>query len=185
MILLRLIFAGFILLSATGFAQGETGLTTSKTPIHVEADKMVSKQTDKSVVFSGRVRAKQGDLLINCQELTIFHHESGPKAEETAGASNAGPEIERLIAVGNVEIVQEGMVATGDKFEYSANDEKAILTGNAKILQENNLVTGHRVFMNMASGETEVVPEDGDRVTGYFYPSAHEEKTSSEQEESK
>jgi lipopolysaccharide export system protein LptA len=163
----------------------------SDTPIHVSAEKMVSHNTEKAVVFSGNVQAKQGDLIINSQTMTIYH---GGKKTETntktnSPAANNAEQIKKIIATGNVEIIQEGFVATGDKVEYLAAEEKVLLTGHAKIIQDNNMVTGYQVEMDLAKGTTTVTPEKGADATSpstnpetkpkvemYFYPKTDKNK---------
>ena len=163
------------------------------TPIHVSAGKMVSHDKEKVIVFSDNVQAKQGDLIINSQVMTIYH--DGKKQNNTIkthspSQQSTANQIEKIIATGNVEIIQEGFVATGDKVEYLASEEKIILTGHAKIIQDNNMITGYRVEMNLAKGTTIVTPAKGaiattnpstpsgpkPKVEMYFYPKADKNK---------
>ena len=150
----------------------------SDTPIHISADKMVSNDKEKAITFTGNVKAKQGALLINSQVMTVYH--GAQKQVPTIAGQENSQQIEKIIATGNVEIVQEGFVATGDQVEYFASDEKVVLTGNAKIIQDNNMVTGHQVEMDLKAGTTTVTPFEGERVETeaapkpkvemYFYP---------------
>ncbi|MDA3785808.1 MAG: lipopolysaccharide transport periplasmic protein LptA [Deltaproteobacteria bacterium] len=138
-------------------------------PIHIEADKMISGEKERAGVFVGRVKATQGELMINSDEMTVYHAEPG--GAKPAG-EQAQPQIQRMHAKGHVEIIQADFVATGDEAEYFSGTGKVIITGNAKIIQNNNMVTGHRVEMDLAKGSTVIVPDkekDG-RVVGYFYP---------------
>jgi lipopolysaccharide export system protein LptA len=146
-----------------------------KTPIHIEADKMTSLEKKRAVVFSGHVKAKQGELLINADEMTVYH------AEQKAGKASAPlgqAQIQKMHAKGHVEIVQNDFVATGDEAEYFSDTGKVIITGNAKILQNNNMVTGYRVEMDLGKGSTVIVPDEKkkSRVVGYFYPANAEQK---------
>ncbi len=155
----------------------------SDTPIHISADKMVSHEKEKAVIFTGHVKAKQGDLLINAEAMTVYHGGAAtPPATTTTTAPKNTPQIQKIFATGNVEIIQEGFVATGDEVEYLATKEKITLTGNAKIVQDNNMVTGYRVEMDLANGTTTVTPEKDGKVSSettvkpkvemYFYPKA-------------
>ncbi len=143
-------------------------------PIHIEADRMVSRQQDKAVVFSGQVQAKQGEILIHGEEMTVYYNDTDDTASSQEVAVVGGvSQIDRIIITGKVEIIRQGLVATGDEAEYMARSSEVVLTGHAKILQENNMVTGHIIKMNMDLGTTEIVPDisSGERVVGYFYPS--------------
>ncbi len=152
------------------------------TPIHISADKMVSHDKEKAVIFFGNVKAKQGEMIINADKMTIYR--SDQKPEKTTDSGEDVPQIKKIIATGNVEIIQEGFVATGDQVEYFAVEEKVLLTGHAKIIQDNNMVTGYQVEMDIGKGTTTVTPEKGGNVTTgtttipaqkpkvemYFYP---------------
>jgi lipopolysaccharide export system protein LptA len=159
----------------------------SDTPIHISADKMVSHEKEKAIIFTGHVKAKQGDLLINSEEMTVYRGGPKQKSAPVAGtATKESPQIQKIFATGNVEIIQQGFVATGDEVEYLATKEKIILTGNAKIVQDNNMVTGYQVEMDLATGTTTVTPEQGGKTTTdtavkpkvemYFYPKQNSSK---------
>ena len=53
----------------------------AEAPIHIESNRMTSTEKSNSVVFSGDVDAKQGDVRIRADEMTVFYHEldSGSK----------------------------------------------------------------------------------------------------------
>lgn len=151
-------------------------------PIHIEADRMVSNQQEKAVAFSGRVEAKQGDLLIHGDEMVVYHggkdkNTAGPASKEVTVAGGSA-QIERIKINGHVEIIRQGLVATGDHAEYRARTGEVTITGHAKILQDNNMVTGHSIIIDMERGTTEIEPgaESGGRVVGYFYPTPPKEK---------
>lgn len=138
-------------------------------PIHVEADRMVSKQKENAVIFTGNVDAKQGELTIHSDEMTVYH-QNQPAA---TGAKQEGPQkIQKLYADGNVKIVQENLVATGNHMEFFADQRKVLLTGDTKVWQDNNLVTGEKVMLDLNTGTTVVEPDknNGGRVKAFFYP---------------
>ncbi|MEW6520455.1 MAG: lipopolysaccharide transport periplasmic protein LptA [Thermodesulfobacteriota bacterium] len=166
LLLIGLILAGTLLPDLPAFAQQGP---KADEPIHVEADRMVSKQKESAVIFSGNVDAKQGALNIHADEMTVYH-QSQPAA---AGAKQDGPQkIEKLFADGNVKIVQENLVATGKHMEFFAEQRKVLLTGDTKVWQDNNLVTGEKVMLDLNTGTTVVEPDkdNGGRVKAFFYP---------------
>jgi lipopolysaccharide export system protein LptA len=154
-----------------------------KTPVHIEADKMTSLEKKRAVVFSGDVKVKQGKLLINSDEITVYHAEQGKKKTGATGQ----PQIKKMHAKGHVEIVQDDFVATGDEAEYFSATGKVVVTGNAKIIQNNNMVTGHRVEMDLNEGSTVIIPDEkkNGRVKGYFYPANADKKEESPVEQQK
>jgi lipopolysaccharide export system protein LptA len=138
-------------------------------PINIEADRMVSKQNENAVIFSGNVDARQGLLNIHADEITVYH-QSESVAEQNS--RNGNQKIEKLYADGNVKIVQGELVATGTHMEFFAEERKVLLKGDAKVWQDNNLVTGETVMLDLNTGTTVVEPnkKSGGRVKAFFYP---------------
>lgn len=157
----------FLCLLLPAVAAGQNKLD-SQAPIHVEADRMVSKQKENAVTFTGEVAAKQGKLSIYSDEMTVYHETPAGDGKEKAGSQ----QIKKLYADGNVKIVQEGLVATGDHMEFFAKERKVLLTGNTKVWQDNNLVTGEKVVLDLNTDTTVVEPDKkaGGRVKAFFYP---------------
>lgn len=153
--------------SANLFAQGKAD---ANAPIHIEADRMVSKQKENAVIFTGNVEAKQGGLTIHSDEMTVYHKDQpeSTEAQQQAGAQK----IEKLHAVGNVEIIQQGLVATGNQMRFFADERKVLITGNTKVWQGSNLVTGEKIMLDLNTETTIIEPDkkSGGRVKAFFYP---------------
>ncbi len=138
-------------------------------PIQVESDHMVSTQKDESVFFSGRVVAKQGDITIHADELTVYYvSHSGGKG----GSAKETKEIGRMFAKGNVKISQKDWLATGDSAEYFDVERKVVIIGHTKVWQDNNMVTGERFVLFLDEGKSFVEHgnKKGERVKAFFYP---------------
>jgi len=157
--------------------------------VQIEADQMLSSQKDNSVFFSGQVAAKQEDLTIHSDEMTVYYaagpEKTAAKQPKTENSQTSAPPaqgespldggIDRLLAKGHVEITKEGWVATGDQAEYFSEERKVVLTGNTKVWQNNNLVTGETFIMYLDEGKTIVERNNskkGERVKAFFYPEA-------------
>ena len=139
-----LIIAGSTLpLTAAGAA------SDSSEPIHIEADRMVSNEQDSSVVFIGSVDAKQGDLVIRSDEMTVYYVQE----KSGAGKKNSS-QVEKLICKGNVEISQGDWLGTGKRMDYFAQDRKVILSGNAKGWQGQNMVSGKSITYYLDEGRS-------------------------------
>lgn len=125
-------------------------------PIHIEADKMSSTEKTNSVVFSGDVDAKQGDIRIRSDKMTVFYT---PKSDDKkkAGIKSPGQQVEKLICTGNVELTREEWLGTSNKMVYLANKRQVILTGNAKAWQGQNMVTGDKIIYYLDEGRSEVI----------------------------
>lgn len=165
-----LLFTAALFLLPPSIVTGADNLD-SKAPIHVEADRMVSKQQENAIIFTGDVEAKQGDLIIYSDEMTV-HHETQSGDGKTGKEKTGSQQIKKLFAKGNVKIVQEGLVATGDQMEFFAEERKVLLTGNTKVWQDNNLVTGEKILLDLNTETTVIEPDKkgGGRVKAFFYP---------------
>ncbi|HIJ89550.1 MAG: lipopolysaccharide transport periplasmic protein LptA [Desulfobulbaceae bacterium] len=142
---------------------------TGKPPIHIEADRMVSMKNENAVLFTGNVAAKQGQMVIRSEEMTVYYLSTEEKAKLP---QNEERTLKKLFATGNVEIQNDGMTGTGDKMEYYEAERKIILIGDSKVWQDNNLVTGHTVvvFLDQGKSIVERGEKKGERVKAFFYP---------------
>lgn len=169
-------FFFFIVLTTLIFSGKEAycAENSANTPIHVEADRMESIQKDNAVLFTGNVEAKQGELVINSDRMTVYY----PDSKEKRKSGEQSQKIKKLVAAGNVEIQNEGWIATGDNVEYFESERKALLTGNTKVWQDNNMVTGERIWLYLDEGKSIVErgSKNGERVKAFFYPGGENNK---------
>jgi len=144
-------------------------------PIHIEADRMESFDRSSEVLFSGRVEATQGDIVMHAEAMTVNYVQTdAADAGKQVGPSQSR-QVEKLFAKGNVKIVSKaGWVATGKTVDYYASERKAILIGDAKVWQENNMVTGDKIILYLDEGksivERDPQQEKGQRVKAFIYP---------------
>ncbi len=149
------------------------GPELSQEPIHIEADRMESDQKTEAVLFVGNVEARQGNLLIQADRMTVYYQKASAGGSNQKTAAEAGRAIDKLLANGSVKIVRGNWVATGDQLEFLSGDRKIILTGNTKVWQDNNLVTGDRIVLYLDEGKSVVEQNasgEGGRVKAFFYP---------------
>jgi lipopolysaccharide export system protein LptA len=146
-------------------------------PIQIEADRMETSQEDGNVFFSGNVKANQGDLVIHADEMTVLYIKTGLQSNAPAGtAENLNQKIEKIMAKGNVKIVQGDWVAAGETMDFNADDRIVILAGNAKAWQDQNMVSGEKIILYLDEGKSvvESSSREGERVKAFIYPSAQE-----------
>jgi lipopolysaccharide export system protein LptA len=158
----------------------QEGLDAS-VPIQIEADRMETSQEEGAVLFSGNVQARQGNLNINADEMTVLYTKAGPTPDASAEtAADLSQKIDKITAKGNVKIVQEDWVAAGDTMEFNADDRIVVLAGNAKAWQDQNMVTGEKIVLYLDKGKSVVErsTREGERVKAFIYPSSQEAKDS-------
>ena len=146
----------------------------SRGPVHVEADRMESLQNENAVEFTGRVVAKQDNLIIHADSMTVYYLSEEEKAKLPAGDTH---KMKKLYATGHVELQNEGWIATSDHMEYFEQERKVYLTGHAKAWQDNNIVTGEAITLYLDQGKSivERSQKKGERVKAFFYPGSETE----------
>lgn len=139
-------------------------ISTCEEPIYIEADQMSSTEKKNEVLFSGNVDAKQGNLTIRSDTMTVYYQEKGENGQ--TGPIKAKQQIEKLICTGNVEITREDWLGTADKMIYLAGQRQVVLNGNANAWQGQNKVSGEKIIYYMDEGRSEVVGSTAVTVGG-------------------
>ena len=133
-------------------------------PIHIESNRMTSTEKSNSVVFSGDVDAKQGDVRIRSDEMTVFYNsqESPTKQKDKKKPTpqtekKATQQVEKMICTGNVEVTRGEWLGTSKKMIYLSKERQVILTDNAKAWQGQNMVSGDKIIYYLDEGRSEVI----------------------------
>ncbi len=164
-----ILLVGCLLFSSAAFASDK-----ASAPIHIEADRMISLEQKNSVVFLGNVDAKQGDLTIRCEEMTVYYTQDKNKKKARSGSS----EVKKLICRKNVEITQGDWLGTGNRMDYLSKDRKMILSGNAKAWQGPNMVSGKTItyYLDEKRSIVEQDKKKSGRVTAVIHPESDAKK---------
>lgn len=140
-----------------------TAWSASDSPIHIEANRMTSTEKTNSVVFSGDVDAKQGDVRIRADEMTVHYTDAGTdKAKNKPEQKKTAQQVEKLICIGNVELTRGEWLGTAKKMVYLSKERQVILTDNAKAWQGQNMVSGDKIIYYLDEGRSEVI---GDKTS--------------------
>lgn len=127
----------------------------AESPIYIEADHMASTEKNNAVLFTGDVDAKQGDLRIRSDKMTVHYTEQ--EKENNEKPVKSAQQIEKLVCEGNVEITRGDWLGTSEKMIYLSDKRQVILTGNAKAWQDQNMVGGDKIVYYMDEGRSEVI----------------------------
>jgi lipopolysaccharide export system protein LptA len=125
-------------------------------PIQVEADHMTSTEKTNSVLFTGSVDARQDDVRILSDEMTVFYT---PKGKTKDKQKTATQQVEKLVCVGNVEITRGEWLGTSKNMTYLSKERQVHLVGNAKAWQGQNMVSGDKIIYYLDEGRSEVVAD--------------------------
>ncbi len=142
-----LLLAGLLLLP--GLSPGAADKKSA--PINIEADQMISRAKTNSVIFQGNVDARQGELLIRTDRMTVYY---SPEETGSPGPGPGGGDVEKLICTGNVQISQGDWLGTGKRMDYFAKERKVVLTGNARAWQGQNMVSGKTITYYLDEGRS-------------------------------
>ena len=133
---------------------GPMSVCAAEAPIHIEANRMTSTERTNSVVFIGEVDAKQGDVRIRSDEMTVYYTE---KEKDKKTEKTASQQVEKLVCIGNVEITRGDWLGTSKKMTYLSKERQVILTDNAKAWQNQNMVSGDKIIYYLDEGRSEVM----------------------------
>ncbi|MDK9705487.1 MAG: lipopolysaccharide transport periplasmic protein LptA [Desulforhopalus sp.] len=163
-----LLFSILFLIVSFVIGGAANALAASDAPIHIESNRMTSTEKSNSVVFSGDVDAKQGDVRIRADEMTVFYNtlessakQPAPKDKKKPAAPQAekktSQQVEKLICTGNVEVSRGEWLGTAKKMLYLSKERQVILTENAKAWQGQNMVSGEKIIYYLDEGRSEVI----------------------------
>lgn len=195
---MRLTLAAFAVLACALPAEAQqpptvtsafTGFSSkSDEPVNVEADNLEVRDQEQSAVFSGNVVLTQGASTVKAKKLTIFYFAKGegPKTQkpeggvrpaqgETGGPVAAKPEagrdIRKMEAEGDVVVTQRNQRATGAHGTFDVAANKVELSGGVVVTQDDSVIRGERLRVDLNS-QTSRVEGGGGRVQGVFKPKA-------------
>ena len=94
------------------------------TPANITSDRLSYVDLDRKAVFSGRVMVKGDEFTLNAEsaQVLLLPRNVGEKNE-------AGNQLDRIVAQGDIQIQQAGRKASGSQLVYTGNDQKFVLTG--------------------------------------------------------
>lgn len=129
----------------------------SSQPITVKSDQLQAYNEAKQAVFTGRVVARQDDVTIYSDRLEVYY-----------GATN--DEVDKIIAIGNVRILQTNRVGTGGHAVYESKLGKITLTEHPRVSQDTDTVTGKVIIYYLDEERSEVQSGDNARVEAVIHP---------------
>jgi lipopolysaccharide export system protein LptA len=117
----------------------------SSLPITIKSDRLTADNKGKTAVFTGKVVAKQGDVTIFADKITINY-------------GDQKGEVEKVEADGNVRIIQDNSIGVASHAVFDSRAGRMTLTGNPRVTQGKDTLTGEII--------TYFVDEDRSVVTG-------------------
>jgi lipopolysaccharide export system protein LptA len=140
-------------------------------PVKIQATTLVVRDKDKVATFTGDVHVVQGDTDMRCKSLVVYYEgdpaKGGGGGDGSPGQGAGSQQIRRMIATGDVTVVQREQTAQGDRADYDMRSNTVILTGNVVVTKGQDVLRGQKLVVNMASGVSRM-ESGGGRVEGLF-----------------
>jgi lipopolysaccharide export system protein LptA len=131
-----------------------------KQPIEIQSDKLRSENEGKKFIFSGNVLSTWGDLIIKSDILEVY---ANPKSKvdrkkATDDVSQAGQDLDKIIAIGNVDIKKGDRRAKGDRAHYDNKKQIITITGkpHATAWEAKNIIKGGKMVFHLEKDLFEV-----------------------------
>lgn len=146
-------------------AEAETDPAPEETqPTVIDSDKveMVTLEHETRFVFSNNVRITGNNMVILCDQLEVYAAREGEKKKKDDAVAELG-RIQRIFAIGNVRIQQEGREAASGRAEVFPQEGRIVLTESPVIRDEQGSVSGERIILYQ--GESRAVVEGSSTQT--------------------
>ncbi len=114
-----------------------------KEPLQVDADSLEVLGGEGRVVFTGHVRARQGDLVLEADRLEVV---LDPETRD----------LKEARASGDVRIRRGEVLATGREALYDAGRGTVVLQGDPKVWRGKDVVAGERITLFLAEDRSVV-----------------------------
>jgi len=140
-------------------------------PVDVSSERIEVQDRADRAIFSGNVVAKQDDLTLTTDRLTIAYTNNGKGG---SGGAGSNIQIDRLDAAGGVTVRSPSEVGRGDFGVYDLNRKIITLIGNVQLDRDGSQVKGNRLTIDLDSGRAVIdggppgVGQNGGRVQGHF-----------------
>jgi lipopolysaccharide export system protein LptA len=182
---------------------GNPGITPPqfdpKKPIHIVADRMEVDHAQQLVRFIGNVVAVQDDVVMNCDLLIVNYRPAatptparphGPSAtpapartpQPLVGLPEGGSEVDRLVAIGRVQMVQGNRRANCDRAEFDRRRGTLELTGNPEVAQGQDVLRGSRILIFTQTNRVDVVGQAAQRVQVTINPRSAQQTIEQQQQ---
>ncbi len=165
-------------LAPAALAQTAAEPLASDQPVHVVADQLEVDNKTQVAVFTGAVKASQGDVTITSDRLEVYYEREAPAQGEAPaqadaepqGLADSGGKVRKVIAEGHVRITQKDRMAVGSKATYWAGGRKMLLEGKATVWRGKNQVSGDMITVFLDQDRSVVHGSPGKRVAVTIQP---------------
>ena len=123
----------------------QTSSSGSQTPVTLTSQRLSYTDSERKAHFEGGVVVKSADATMTGNQIDAYLQSRGTSPAGSTASGPGGPsQVERIVADGNILIVQPQRRAQGNHLVYTAAEEKFVLTGGPPSIfdAEHGKVTG-------------------------------------------
>lgn len=113
-------------------------------PVEVTADSLDVNQADGTAEFIGNVLVGQGEMRLSAQRVLVVYN------REIGG-------IDRLLAIGDVVLVNGPDAAEADRAEYTIDSGIIVMTGNVLLTQGPVVLAADKMTISLTEGTANMV----------------------------
>jgi lipopolysaccharide export system protein LptA len=143
-------------------------------PIDITSNELAAKRTANGVelTFKGKVRLKQGDMALNCDEMAVLYEDGKELKTGPAGAGKIHHKvmtnsIKSAVATGNVRLTRNDLTVTAGKALFDNVKRTVTLSeGPPRIWEGPHTLSAPTITVNLDQKRAELFG----RVKGRLYP---------------
>jgi lipopolysaccharide transport protein LptA len=142
-------------------------------PMEVEANALDLLEASKKAIFTGNVKAQQGELVIRTPELTAFYTgQAGLSAAGAAAEPGAKSQVERIEARRKVLITsKDDQSATAEWADFDVKSNTALLGGGVVVVRGKEIAEGPLLKIDLTTGMYRFEGEASTKVPAAKSPS--------------
>lgn len=130
--------------------------------IKINSQTLEIKKQEGSVFFKGNVIVEE-DFILCSDELKVFI-EDLPVIEGDKKTKEAKKQVTRIIATGNVKVLNQGKVARGDHAIYEKATRLVTITGNSAMKSCGDFIKAPQVIVDIDNQTIRLAGEGDDNV---------------------
>ncbi len=128
----------------------------TKPPTTVTSESLRLDMSKRHGIFSGDVKVEGSDFTMTARELEVFFDDDS--------------KVERLIAIGDVKIVQPNRETTSNRADYDVRTNKILLTGSPKIIDGGRVITAPEIVIDRTDNSMKTGGDAGGGKTRLVIP---------------
>jgi LPS export ABC transporter protein LptC/lipopolysaccharide transport protein LptA len=143
-----------------GTAGGFSFKADPSQPTEIEAASLDADDGVKTAIYRGQVRAKQGDNLIQTEELIAYYTGSASAGLAAAPATGANPapkqktELTRVVSKSRLTVTSgSDQSASGDQGDFDLKSNRITVVGNVTLRQGKNVTHGPKAVIDLTTGQ--------------------------------